>query len=122
MRRMVGDAAWARLGPTVQNERRAEGGALLAEIVDLASRPPWSPDRVTVPVRTMFGSTTAAHHRQGAEHVAGLLSDRPAVCVEGAGHNGPYTHPGAVAAVVRQLAGEVTPRSMSTWSSPDRPA
>jgi pimeloyl-ACP methyl ester carboxylesterase len=103
MRRMLGDERWQALPEHVRRARRAEGVAFVAEVTDLAAAAPWDPDKVDVPVVAMYGSLTREHHRDGCHYVAELLSDREAIAIEGARHNGPYTHPEAVAAVVRQL-------------------
>jgi pimeloyl-ACP methyl ester carboxylesterase len=105
MRRVVGDSVWERLPGAVRAERRSEGWVLDREIHDLAAAAPWTAEQITVPVRAVYGAETAGHHRDATHLLAGLLSDEPAVCIEGAGHTGPATHPGAVAAAIRELAG-----------------
>ena len=105
MRRVVGDDRWEALPEQVRNARRAEGVALVEEVSDLAAAAPWHPERIDVPVVAMYGSLTREHHRDGCHYLAEVLSDRPAIAIEGAGHNGPYTHPEAVAGVVRELEG-----------------
>jgi pimeloyl-ACP methyl ester carboxylesterase len=105
MRRVVGDSVWELLPPAVRAERRSEGWVLDREIQDLASAAPWAPEQITVPVRAIYGAETASHHREATHLLADLLSDEPAVCIEGAGHTGPATHPGVVAATIRDLAG-----------------
>ena len=42
----------------------------------------------------------------GCHYLAELLSNRAAIPIDGARHNGPYTHPEAVAAVVRSVEAE----------------
>jgi pimeloyl-ACP methyl ester carboxylesterase len=103
MRRMLGDERWEALPEHVRTARRAEGVAFVEEITDLAAAAPWHPEGVDVPVVAMYGALAREHHRDGCHYVAELLSDREAIAIEGARHNGPYTHPGAVAAVVREL-------------------
>jgi pimeloyl-ACP methyl ester carboxylesterase len=103
MRRVVGDERWEALPEQVRDARREEGVTLVEEVTDLAATAPWHPDRVEVPVVAMYGALTREHHRDGCHYLAELLSDRPAIAIEGARHNGPYTHPEAVAGVVREL-------------------
>jgi pimeloyl-ACP methyl ester carboxylesterase len=103
MRRAVGDARWEALPEQIREARRAEGVALVEEITDLAAAPPWHPERIDVPVVAMYGSLTREHHRDGCHYLAELLSDRPPIAIEGARHNGPYTHPEAVASALREL-------------------
>lgn len=103
MRRMVGDERWESLPEKVRVHRRAEGEAFVAELTDLAANPPWSAEEIDVSVVAMYGELTREHHRDGAHYLAELLSDRPPIEIPGARHNGPFTHPDAVAAVVREL-------------------
>ena len=106
MRRMVGDHQWELLPESTRAARRAEGVAFVDEIVDLAARPPWHAERIDVPFVAMYGSLTREHHRDGCHYLAELLSNRAAIAIDGARHNGPYTHPEAVAAVVRSVEAE----------------
>ena len=46
---------------------------------------------------------TREHHRDGCHYLAELLSGHDAIAIDGARHNGPFTHPEAVAAVIRAL-------------------
>jgi pimeloyl-ACP methyl ester carboxylesterase len=103
MRRVVGDERWDALPEHVRKARRAEGVALVEEVTDLAAAAPWHPDRIGVPVVAMYGELTREHLRDGCHYLAELLSDRPAIAIQGARHNGPYTHPEAVAGVLREL-------------------
>jgi pimeloyl-ACP methyl ester carboxylesterase len=103
MRRMIGDEQWDALSESTRAARRSEGVAFVEEITDLGAAPPWHAERIDVPVVAMYGSLTREHHRDGCHYLAELLSDRDAIAIEGARHNGPYTHPDAVAAVIRDL-------------------
>jgi pimeloyl-ACP methyl ester carboxylesterase len=103
MRWMVGDDRWQALPERVKEERRSEGGAFVGELTDLVAGAPWRAERINVPMVSMFGELAREHHRDGAHYLAELLSDRDAVVIEGARHNGPFTHPDAVAAVLRDL-------------------
>jgi pimeloyl-ACP methyl ester carboxylesterase len=103
MRRMIGDDKWATLSESTQAARRAEGVAFVEEIADLAAAPPWHAEGIDAPVVAVYGSLTREHHRDGCHYLAELLSDRDAIAIEGARHNGPYTHPAAVADVIRDL-------------------
>jgi pimeloyl-ACP methyl ester carboxylesterase len=103
MRRMIGDDQWAALSDLTRAARRSEGVAFVEEIADLGGAPPWQAEHVDVPTVVMYGSLTREHHRDGCHYLAELLSDRDAIAIEGARHNGPFTHPDAVAAVIRDL-------------------
>ena len=103
MRRMVGDDQWEALPASTRAARRAEGVAFVDEIADLAAAPPWHAERIDVPFVAMYGSMTREHHRDGCHYLAELLSDHDAMSIDGARHNGPFTHPEAVAAAIRTL-------------------
>lgn len=100
MRRLVGDERWERLPATTREARRAEGPAMVGEMIDLRRRPPWDPDRIGVPVLALHGERGAAHHHRAAAELRGLLPAADVVPVAGARHFGPNTHPDDVAALV----------------------
>lgn len=106
MRRVIGRERWESLPPRVQEQRRAEGSTLVAELTDLLVAP-WEPEQIAVPVVAMRGGRSAGHHQAGAEVVGELLGGRPVVTVAEAGHNGPTTHPEAVARTIVGLAAEL---------------
>jgi pimeloyl-ACP methyl ester carboxylesterase len=103
MRWMVGDEQWDAMPESIRAARRDEGEAFVAEIADLRAAAPWDEDRIDVPVVAMYGELASEHHRDASHLLAEMLSDRDAVVIEGARHNGPFTHPGEVADVVRGL-------------------
>ncbi len=73
------------------------------ELVDLGINEPWRAYSIGIPVVAMYGALGREHHRDGADYIADLLSDRDPIVIADAGHNGPFTHPESVAAVVREL-------------------
>lgn len=103
MVRSVGMARWDALPERVREERRREGVAFVNELADLSGNVPWSADDIDVPVAVVYGEESAEHHRDGCHLLAEMLSDRAAIAIEGARHNGPFTHPAEVADVVRAL-------------------
>lgn len=109
MRRLVGDRAWERLPAGTREERRAEGPAMLGELADLRRRPPWDAAQLAGPVLAMHGEHARPHHRRAMRHVAGLVPGGRVVEVSGAGHAGPHTHPGEVAAHVTAAIGRRPP-------------
>lgn len=100
MRRLIGDDRWNRLPPSTRAARRAEGVAMVGELIDLRAGAPWSADRISVPVIAVRGEHGAAHHRESVAVLARRLRDVEVVSIAGAKHFGPNTHPDAVAAVV----------------------
>lgn len=103
MRRLIGDARWDRLPESTRRARRAEGPAMLAELADLRLRAPWHPDRIRVPVLTMFGEHGRPHHQRAMRWVAEAVPDGRTHEVTGAHHFGPSTHPDAVATLVNEF-------------------
>lgn len=103
MRRLIGDARWERLPAPTREARRAEGPALVGELVSLGEEEPWSVERIAAPVLAMRGELGPAHHAHGMQVVADWF-DSELVTVPGAHHFGPNTHPDEVAAVVAEFA------------------
>ena len=101
MRRMIGDERWERLPATTRESRRAEGPALIGEIVDLARTAPYDATAIVVPVVTARGENGAAHHRQSTETLFSTLANPTMVTVNDAGHGAHTTHPDEFAAIVR---------------------
>jgi pimeloyl-ACP methyl ester carboxylesterase len=98
IRRLVGDAAWERLPPSKQDQRRREGEAMVAELADLRRDPPWDPADIPMPVLTIHGEHGRPHHRDAMLRIAEMVADGRCVAVADAGHPGPHTHADAVAA------------------------
>ena len=103
MRRLIGDERWERLPASTRRSRRAEGPAMVGELIDLRRRPAWDAARVRVPVLAIHGEFGADHHRRAAEAIAAELPDAALAVLPGGKHPGPNTHPDAVAAMVRDF-------------------
>ncbi|MGA7758322.1 MAG: alpha/beta fold hydrolase [Ilumatobacteraceae bacterium] len=97
MRRLVGDEAWERLPASTQQQRRAEGPAMVAELADLRRQAPWRFDDVLVPTLALYGERGRPHHRTAMDHLGEMLPDCRVEMVANCGHAGPHTHAGAVA-------------------------
>jgi pimeloyl-ACP methyl ester carboxylesterase len=69
MRHLIGDQRWERLPQTTRDARRAEGPALVGELVDLRQRAPWTPDEIAAPVLAMCGERGQEHHHVGMRMV-----------------------------------------------------
>lgn len=100
MRRLISDHRWDRLPPSTRASRRAEGTAMVGELIDLREHAPWEPERITVPVMAMHGAGGREHHRRGAETIAAEISTAELVAVAGAAHPGPNTHPSQTADLI----------------------
>ncbi len=102
-RAMVSDGAWERLRPADQDDRRADGPALAAELDSIRHTPAFDPAQVTVPVVLGHGGPASAlHHRQGVARLATLLPSAEVVELPGAGHGAHLSHPDHLAALVRR--------------------
>lgn len=97
MRRLIGDARWERLPPATRAARRAEGPAMIGEMLDLRRGAPWDPQRIEVPVLILHGEHGAAHHQRAAVELGTMFADVRVVSIADARHFGPNTHPDAVA-------------------------
>lgn len=106
MRYLAGDMAWEMLPMKTQQQRRAEGGALMADLKSIreVTTPPFTPDQITVPVGVAGGSETQQHHKDGCEAMAKMF-DTEVQWIDGAGHGGHMSHPGPFASFVRKCAG-----------------
>ncbi|MDW3212880.1 MAG: alpha/beta hydrolase [Ilumatobacteraceae bacterium] len=100
MRRLIGDERWERLPASTKRSRRAEGPAMVGELLDLRARPAWLPERISVPVLAMYGEHGRPYHRRAAETIASELADAELAMLAGARHPGPNTHPDDVAEMV----------------------
>lgn len=103
MRRLIGDERWDRLPASTRAARRAEGPAMVGELLDLRARPAWSPERIRVPVLAMYGEHGRPYHRRGAEAIAAEVPAGEVCELAGARHPGPNTHPDAMADVVHSF-------------------
>lgn len=106
MRRMVGDRVWDRLPSATRRQRRAEGHTLAAELRTLASRPPFEPSVIRIPVLVGRGGRSHVHQRRSARELAAALPHGELVDIEDASHGAHLSHPAEVAALIRRVAGE----------------
>lgn len=102
-RRMVGDAAWERLGDQERASRRADGPALVADLRGIRMQTPFDVTAVTVPtVVACGGPSSRPHHRQTVAWLAEHVSAITPIEIGEAGHGAHLSHPDAFAALVRQ--------------------
>ncbi len=104
LRRLIGDDMWERLPVSMREERRAEGPALLADL--LSTRPPmpapYTAAALTVPVLAARGSEARPHHRRATDELARTAPLGELAVIEGAGHGAHLSHPAEFAALVRR--------------------
>jgi pimeloyl-ACP methyl ester carboxylesterase len=102
MRYISGNEAWEMLPMKTQQQRKAEGPALMADMRMLHGiGAPFEVKDVTVPVSVAGGSITQEHHKQGCEVMAKMF-ETDVQWIEGAGHGGHMSHPGPFASFVRR--------------------
>jgi pimeloyl-ACP methyl ester carboxylesterase len=103
LRRMIGDAKWESLPARTREERRAEGEALLTELISARDGgPPYDPSRITVPVISARGTESDDHLMRGADVLATELPHVEHAVIEGAGHGAHQSHPAEMAVLIRR--------------------
>jgi len=108
MRRVVGDDAWERLPPSTKAARRAEGGALLADLRALPQDgPPFDPEAVTARMVVAYGGASEDRLRRAATDMAAAFPHARVAVVPGAEHPVHLTHPRELAALVRSVLATV---------------
>jgi len=110
-RRIVGDAAWDRLSPAAQAERRADGPALVAELNAIrVSDAPFDVGSMSIPALFGRGGRSIPHHREGVAWLVEHTPNAQLYEVPGAAHGAHLSHPDGFADFVRRAverAGEV---------------
>lgn len=103
MRRVVGDDVWERLPASTRAARRAEGRAMVEELIDLRTVVPWDPSRIGAPLLVMCGGQARTHHRDGARLLADMVDGARFEMLTGAGHSAPLTHSAELATLLRRF-------------------
>ena len=103
MRRMVGDQVWERLPPSTKAARRAEGPALVTDILSVQREAAFRPEDVRVPVVLGRGGNARPQHVEGAARLAAELPDVDRFVIEGGGHGSHLSHPDDFARFVRAV-------------------
>jgi pimeloyl-ACP methyl ester carboxylesterase len=103
LRRILGDQVWERLPPSMQRDRRAEGRALVAEVLALKEAGSLvDPAAIVVPVLAGYGSESSRRHVGSARTLAEEAPRGELQIIDGAGHAAHYTHPIPFAAFVER--------------------
>lgn len=108
MRRMIGDVQWERLPARSRETRRAEGPALVADMVTVRSRAYDEAD-LGCPVVAGLGGDSQDHHARGSRELADLVAHGELVVIDGARHGAHLTHPDEFAGFVRRAVDRVGP-------------
>jgi pimeloyl-ACP methyl ester carboxylesterase len=103
MRRIAGEERWEALPHATKAARRAEGEALVAELLSMRSGgAAYDMQQIHVPVVAGSGSESSPHHQRTAQTLAELAGQEggPFV-IRGAGHGAHVSHPEQFAEFVR---------------------
>ncbi|MDA8312067.1 MAG: alpha/beta hydrolase [Actinomycetota bacterium] len=120
-RRMVGDAAWERLGEEQREGRRRDGPALLADLRAIRSGTPFDVTTLSVPaIVSSGGAASFPHHRDTVDWLASHVPAARRSTIPEAGHGAHLSHPDAFAALVREVAG-LASRAAAAADAPDAP-
>jgi pimeloyl-ACP methyl ester carboxylesterase len=103
-RRVVGDAAWERLGEPARRDRLADGPALVADLAAVRSGVPFDVARLGVPaVIGTGGPASFPHHIETAQRLGVEVPAVRRATITEAGHGAHLSHPDAFAAFVRAV-------------------
>ena len=104
MRRIVGDERWEALPPRTQEQRRAEGPALVAELRSLRppNAAPFDAATLAVPLVAAHGGRSRPHHQRAARTLATVVPQGELVVIDDASHGAHLTHPREFAGLVRR--------------------
>ncbi|MEI7592538.1 MAG: alpha/beta fold hydrolase [Actinomycetes bacterium] len=103
LRRMVGDETWERLPERTRADRRAEGPALIGDLVSIRGQAPYTATTLSHPVIAASGTTSLEHHRRAAQTLATEAPHGRLVVIDGAGHAAQHTHAEQFASFVRDV-------------------
>jgi pimeloyl-ACP methyl ester carboxylesterase len=103
-RRMAGDAAWERLGERQQQERCADGPALVADLRSISGPAPYDVTALRTPaIVAAGGQKSAPHHLMTADWLAAHVALVRRTELPEASHGAHLSHPGAFATMVREV-------------------
>jgi pimeloyl-ACP methyl ester carboxylesterase len=109
--RMVSPSAWQRLTEEARAGRRADGPALVADLLSLRGEPPFDVMNLTVPA--LFGRGGAGsepHHRAAVDWLAAHVVGAAEYTVDAAQHGAHLSHPDHFADFVRTAVERATTR------------
>jgi hypothetical protein len=107
--RMVSPSAWARLSPAGQAGRRADGPALVADLLSLRGEPPFTVTDLTVPALFgMGGAESASHHRNAVGWLGSHVPGAAIYEIASSQHGAHLSHPDHFADFVRAVVDRAT--------------
>jgi len=103
---MVSASAWARLSDEGKASRRDDGPALVADLLSLRGRPPFTVTDLAVPALFgMGGDGSATHHRETVTWLGSHVPGAATYGIDGAHHGAHLSHPDHFADFVRAVVG-----------------
>ena len=109
LRQRLGDAHWESLPAGIRRTREAEGLALVDDMEAARAAEAIEFGAVSVPVVLGVGTATEARHVRAVTAMTSLITGANVVSAPGADHGAHITHPGVVAAAVRECVGSIRP-------------
>ena len=101
-RRMVGDEVWDRLPEATKDRRRAEGPAVMSDLLGIRMAPPFDLADVQAPAVAGYGTASAPHQVRGVPRLVEELPDAELFVIDGAPHGAHASHPAGFAAFTRR--------------------
>jgi pimeloyl-ACP methyl ester carboxylesterase len=108
-RRMVSAAAWERLSDAGRAGRRADGPALVADLMSLRGENPFDVTKLAIPAVFGLGADSAAHHREGVKWLGAHVPGATIYEIRGAQHGAHLSHPDNFAGLIRAVLGRIPP-------------
>jgi pimeloyl-ACP methyl ester carboxylesterase len=110
--RMVSPSAWNRLTDQGRASRRADGPALVSDMVSFRGAAPFDVMDLAVPAVFGMGGLGRPHHRQGVTWLGANVPGASSYEIEAAHHGAHLSHPDAFATFVRLVLDQaVGPRA-----------
>ncbi len=102
--RMVGPGGWERMPEEGRNSRRADGPALVADLVSMRGEAPFDATELTVPsVFGMGGTESQPHHRATVTWLADHVPNAELFEIPGSMHGAHLSHPDSFATFVTRV-------------------
>jgi pimeloyl-ACP methyl ester carboxylesterase len=108
-RRMVSPSAWERLSDAGKASRRADGPALVADLLSVRGHAPFDVMDLAVPaVFGVGGTTSAAHHRASVAWLGDHVPGAEVYEIPGSRHGAHLSHPDHFAGFARRVVERAT--------------
>ena len=102
-RRMMGTAAWDRLQDGAKGDRRADGPALVQDLLAIRSLA-FDPTTLTIPVVFgVGGEKSIAHHREAVAYLGEHVRTATTMTIDDAGHGAHVSHPDHFATLINHV-------------------